>query len=172
MFIVARIIALVTADLLQSRRARVIVQYVRDEQRGGGVTVASEMIYLRASAAVVVSWVILLVYEYIYERSFAGRQPPLYWVVLIIVASLSLRIGSFLAGGLAGISLLGVAFPRDGVDAIPLAVATACGGLLGIWAATILLQVGQNMVRSSMGLRKRPIRWLRSTRWKSKSAGR
>lgn len=133
---------------------------------------ASEMIYLRASAAVVVSLVILLVYEYVYERSFSGRRPPVYWVILIIVASLSLRIGSFLAGGLAGISLLRGAFPRDGVDAIPLAVPIACGGLLGIWAATILLQVGQNMVRSLMGLRKRPIRWLSLTNRKSKIAKR
>lgn len=112
---------------------------------------------LRASLGLLLSFFGLFVYEYVYHKFYKGRQVPLVLGIVVGLCVLSLYVCSLFAGGLIVKSLSsGMASPNL------LRVGMLVGAISVAWLTSILLQVGQNIVRSLMGQPTRPIEWIRN----------
>ncbi len=101
------------------------------------------------------SFLLILVYEYVYARFYKNRQVPLTASFFLVLCVLVFRVSSAYVGALAAISL----FP--GADSSMASIRTAVGLFAGISAAAVLLQLAQNGVRVLIGEPTRPISFIR-----------
>jgi energy-converting hydrogenase Eha subunit C len=114
-------------------------------------------VLVRALLALCASAALLLYYEYFYHKHYRNKPLPLSVGLWILLPLTVYRVSAVIAGA-AGALLL-----YRPSDSMGRAVAVF-GGLAGLWASAIFLQVAQNGVRRAIGARTYPIQWIRPMR--------
>jgi hypothetical protein len=110
----------------------------------------------RAVAALIISFLVILSFEYIYVKRYQDQSVPLSLGLGVTAALLLFRIASVFLGAYLAKQLL----PANATPHIKTIGLLA--GVVGIlWACSILLQVAQNLLRKSLGTNTYPVQWHR-----------
>ena len=97
-----------------------------------------KMLFLRASIALLFSFLIILVYEYVYRKSCKENGSLLYWVILVAFGLTLLPLSSVFLRGLTTVAIL-----RPTSSPSIIRIQAGVRGLLGYWIPAILIQVGE-----------------------------
>jgi hypothetical protein len=101
---------------------------------------------------------LLIAWEFIYLKRFKGRTIPSGIALVIYIAEICLVCGSL---------WLGSSVAREFLSSARLSIlrfGVGLGMLTSGYVVSIFLQLGQNMVRLSLGMSQRPIQWVRKLR--------
>jgi hypothetical protein len=113
-------------------------------------------VIIRAAVLFTAAFAALLWYEAWYWARSRDRAVPLGIGFFAVVTTVVYRV----AGAYLGL-LTGRALVNSHAAALPAMVASGAGLLLGLWLASLALQVGQNAVRSRFGAPVQPIEFIR-----------
>lgn len=101
------------------------------------------------------AFLLLLLYEYIYDKFYKNRQLPLTLGFPAVFCLVVYRVASAYLGALAILKF----FPP--ADRPAAGIKTAFGLFAGLWAAAVLLQLAQNAVRVLIGAPTFPVSLIR-----------
>ena len=112
---------------------------------------------IRALDNFVFCFIGVMVYEVVYHKYFKNKDVPLTVGFISILLSIGSRLSAFFIG------ILLTRYYYISTDHKTDRILPILGGFLALYAVSILLQVGQNIVRASIGAPVLPIEWIR---WK------